>query len=209
MHLRLDRVTATASTGFSGSGFGDTVVIPGNNADCLIGASGGAGNRVILDVRRSTLTDCANNGLTFGSSVANGQGETALLQLTVADSVITGNRGGNLRVANISALSRLLVKVERTDLGDSHGSTSTPANVTAQDLATTADATIDLGGGALGSAGGNCLDGGTLSAALIGYDVSARNAWWGDAAGPGLGRTVAVGGTLDAGAPLAAKPSSC
>jgi len=49
--MRLERVTATASTGFSGTGFGDTLVIPGNNSDCVIAASGGAGNTVDLRVR--------------------------------------------------------------------------------------------------------------------------------------------------------------
>ena len=81
--LRLERVVATRSTGFAGSGTGDTVLIPGNNSDCLIAASGGAGNTIDLSVRHTTLTDCANNGLTFGSAVANGDGPTAELRLDV------------------------------------------------------------------------------------------------------------------------------
>ena len=51
--MRLERVTATGSTGYAGSGVGDTVVIPGNDADCVIAASGGAGNSVELAVRHS------------------------------------------------------------------------------------------------------------------------------------------------------------
>jgi len=200
LRLRLDRVTATASTGYSGSGVGDTVVIPGNNADCLIAASGGAGNSVDLVVRRSTLTDCANNGLTFGSAVANGSGPTRELRLDLADSTLTGNHGANLRIGNIAGLDVLRAKVQRTDLSDSHGVGSSPANLTVEDLGSTRDAVVDLGGGPLGSAGANCLGGGTLAAAVVGYDVHARGNWWGSGA---PARTLAVNGTLDAGAPLA------
>jgi hypothetical protein len=210
LRLRLDRVTATRSTGFSGSGFGDTVVIPGNNGDCLIAASGGARNAVDLRVRDSVLTDCANNGVTFGSSVANGSGPTASLDGEITGSTITGNRGGGLRIGNISGLERLRLKVQDTTLTGNRGGTSTPANVLAEELGTTADAIIDLGGGALGSTGGNCLgSGGLLDVALVGFDVSLRRAWWGTPAGPAAGRTVAAGGTLDAGDPLPAPPERC
>jgi len=209
LRMRLDRVVASGSTGFGGSGYGDTLVIPGNNADCVIGASGGAGNTVDLVIRDSTLTDCANNGLTFGSAVANGSGPTTELRLDVADSRITGNRGGNLRIANVAEIDRLVAKVQRTNLSDSHGTASTPANLTVEDVGSTGSAVIDLGGGPLGSAGGNCLAGGNLAAALVGYDVAAQRNWWGTPGGPGAGRTATAGGALDAGAPLAVAPSGC
>jgi len=207
--MRLDNVTATGSTGFAGSGFGDTVIIPGNNADCVIGASGGAGNTVDLIVRRSTLTNCANNGLTFGSAVANGSGPTKLLRLDVSDSRITGNRGANLRIGNETELERLAVKVQRTNLSDAHGSTSSPANLTVEDLGSTGAAAIDLGGGPLGSSGGNCLAGGNLAALLVGYGVHARRAWWGSPAGPGPGRVVSAGGDLDDGEAQDGAPAGC
>ena len=209
LRLRLDRVVATGSTGFSGSGFGDTVLIPGNNADCLIGASGGAGNTVDLIVRRSTLTGCANNGITFGSAVANGSGPTTALALDVSDSTITGNHGANLRIGNIADLDTLTARVQRTDLSHSGGRGSSPANLVAEDLGATGRASIDLGGGPLGSVGGNCLAGGSLAAALVGYDVSARGTWWGRPGGAGPGRVVAAGGALDDGAALAAAPATC
>lgn len=156
-----------------------------------------------------TATGCANNGLTFGSSVANGTGPTSELLLFVADSTITGNRGANVRVANASGLDRLSAKIERTDLGDGRNAASSPANLVVEELGQTAAAQIDLGGGPLGSAGGNCLDGGTLAALLLRYDVSAQNAWWGTPGGPRPGRTVAVGGTLDTTGALDAAPRSC
>ena len=209
LSLRLTDVVATASTGFSGSGFGDTVLIPGNNGDCLLAASGGAGNVVDLRMRETTLSDCANNGLTLGSAVANGEGPTSELRLDVADSRITGNQGGNLRIGNLTDLGLLAVKIERTDLSDSAGATSTPANLTVEELGTTADAMIDLGGGTLGSPGQVCLDGGTLAAAVAGYDVSARNAWWGQPGGPAAGRVITADGALDASDPLGAPPAGC
>lgn len=206
--LRLDvrRTTATGSTGFAGTGSGNTFVIPGNNGDCLIGASGGAGNVVELFVRDTVLTDCANNGITFGSSVANGEGPTSSLRLDVARATITGNRGNNLRVGNVSGLDRLAVKVADSDLADAEGMGLTPANASFENLGEAGDAVIDLGGGALGSAGGNCLDGGSLSAALLRFDVTARGNWFGG--GPVV-RATAVGGTLDAEGALAAPPARC
>jgi hypothetical protein len=199
LRMRLDNVVATGSTGFSGSGFGDTVIIPGNNGDCVIGASGGAGNTVRMRVRDSTLTNCANNGLTFGSAVANGHGPTKRLALDVADTTITGNRGANLRLGNVSELDELAVTVQRTDLADAHGSTSSPANLVLEDLGTTATSAISFDG--------VCLDGGPLAALVVGYDASATNVWWG---GPSAaGRVVEVGGKLTTAQPLPAAPDYC
>ena len=70
--LRVEDVVASGSTGFSRTGIGNTILIPGNNGDCMLAASGGAGNRVTTRISDTELTDCANNGLTFGSAVANG-----------------------------------------------------------------------------------------------------------------------------------------
>ncbi len=197
LSMQLVNVIATRSIGHGGSGFGNTFLIPGNNADCLLSASGGAGNVVELTLRRVELTDCANNGLTFGSAVANGEGPTAKLELDIADSTITGNRGANLRVGNLTELESLSVKVENTNLSDSQGTGSGSANVAFEEQGSTADSVIDLGGGSLESAGGLCLSGGALAAEVIGYDVSARGNWWGSPGGPAPGRTVVAGGTLE------------
>jgi hypothetical protein len=205
LRLTLDRVVATRSTGFAESGMGNTVIIPGNNGDCLLAASGGAGNDVTTTVRDSTLTDCANNGLTFGSSVANGEGPSGRLRLDLLRSRVTGNRGNNLRVGNVTGLERLEVMVEDTDLADAKGTMSfTPANASFEDNGTTNEHAIDLGGGRLGSRGGNCLDGGTLSAASVRYDVTARSNWW-----SGQARAAAVGGSIDSAQPLDVAPQRC
>lgn len=209
LRMTLRRVKATASTGFAESGIGDTVVIPGNDADCVIAASGGAGNTVQLTARHTILSDCANNGLTLGSSVSNGEGPSRLLTLDMSDSLITANHGGNLRIGNLSGLDHLRVKVQRTSLTNSGGVGSSPADLIAENLGTTKHATIDLGGGSLGSKGANCLHGGKLTAALVAYDVTARGNWWGQAGGPALGQTVAAGGTLDSASPLGTAPAGC
>lgn len=209
LSLELDNVVATGSTGFGGSGFGNTVVIPGNNADCLLAASGGAGNRIDLVVEDSELTDCANNGLTFGSAVANGRGSTESLDLAIDRSEITGNGGANVRIGNVAGLDRLSAKIERTDLSDSRGIGSGFANVAVEDLGNTGSAVIDLGGGPLGSGGGNCITGGLVAADVIRYDVAAEDNWWGTPAGPGIGRTVIVGGGLDSSPTLPTRPAHC
>ena len=191
---------ARDSTGFGESGFGDTVVIPGNNGDCLLAASGGARNIVIAHVRDSTLTNCANNGVTIGSSVANGSGPTTALHATITDSVITGNQGANLRVGNLSALGELRVSVENTDLSAAEASTSSPGNLVTEELGTTDSAEITITG--------SCLDGGPLAATLVGFPVTGRGNWWGDPAGPAPGRVIGTS-TLDAADPLAARPAYC
>ncbi len=200
MHLTLDDVVARDSTGFGESGFGDTVVIPGNNGDCLLAASGGARNTVITEVRDSTLTNCANNGVTIGSSVANGTGPTTALHATIDDSVITHNKGANVRVGNLSALGELRVSVGDTDLSNAGASTSSPGNLVVEELGTTGSAAITVTG--------SCLDGGPLAATLIGYPVSARGNWWGDPAGPTPGRVIGTS-ALDAADPLSEPPGYC
>jgi hypothetical protein len=206
LSMKLVDVVATRSTGHANSGYGNTFLIPGNNADCLLAASGGAGNVVELTIRDSELTDCANNGLTFGSAVANGEGPTAKLELDIKDTEITGNRGANLRVGNLTGLKMLSVKVERSNLSDAHGTGSGAANVAFEEQGSTDQSTIDLGGGPLGSAGLNCAAGGTLAAHVMGYDVSARNNWWGSPGAPSPGRTVVVGGTLEHGDAMESPP---
>ncbi len=171
LRMRLEDVVATKS-----AGLGNTVVIPGNNGDCLVSASGGAGNAVALTIRRSALTDCANNGLTFGSAVANGSGPTRSLDLDVSGSRITGNTGNNLRVGNVSALDALRVRVADTDLSGARGQRAvTPANASFENLGSVADSTITVTG--------SCLGGGTLGAAAVAFSVDARGNHW---AGPPL-----------------------
>jgi Right handed beta helix region len=202
LSLRLVDVVAARSVGP-----GNTGVVPFNNGDCLLAGSLGAGNTILLTVRDSELTDCANNGLGVGANVVNGSGPTKRISVDVADSVITGNRGANLGIRNFTDLDDLAVKVERTDLSNSRGTGSAAANAAFEDLGTTDRARIDLGGGALESVGRNCLAGGQLAADVVDYDVVAERNWWGTPGGPGPGRTMVVGGSLDHQPALAIAPA--
>jgi hypothetical protein len=204
MTMTLDRVTAERS-----AGVGNTLILPFNNGDCVLAGSLGARNTVRLTVRHSILRGCRNNGLSVGSNVVNGSGPTTEIGLDVSDSRITGNQGSNVGVRNFTKLRRLEVTVERSNMSNSKGMGSGLANFSAEDLGTTASAAIDLGGGALRSAGQNCNTGGLLQADVLRYKVSARHNWWGKPGGPALGKTVVLLGGLDTAEPLTTAPDSC
>jgi hypothetical protein len=204
MTMRLEWVVAERS-----AGVGNTIILPFNNGDCVLAGSLGARNTVRLTVRDSTLRNCRNNGLSLGSNVVNGSGPTTEVSADVSDSTIIGNQGSNLGIRNFTQLDRLKVKVQRTNLSDSKGIGSGIADVSAEDLGSTTSAVIDLGRGALSSAGENCIVGGNLQADVLRYRVTARANWWGQPTGPALGKTIALAGSLDASSPLATAPESC
>ncbi|MGH3474132.1 MAG: hypothetical protein ACRDOT_04380 [Aeromicrobium sp.] len=204
LEMVLERVTAARSTGV-----GNTVVLPFNNGDCMLAGSLGARNDVRLTVRESVFRDCSNNGLSLGSNVVNGSGPTKNLSLEVDRSTITGNRGGNLGIRNFTKLDSLSVKVQRSNLAGSRSIGSAVADFSAEDLGRTTTSVIDIGGGALASAGGNCLRGGLLAANIVRYRVSAKGNWWGRPGGPGPLRTFTLGGRLDTSQPLSTAPPYC
>jgi len=204
MTMVLDGVVAERSTGV-----GNTFLLPFNNGDCVLAGSLGARNTVRLTVRDSILRNCRNNGLSLGSNVVNGSGPTTEVTADISDSTITGNRGANLGIRNFTKLDRLRVKVQRTNLSDSKGVGSGLADVSAEDLGSTTSHVIDLGLGTLGSAGQNCIVGGSLQADVVRFRVSARANWWGQPGEPGLGRTLAIGGSLDTSRALESAPESC
>ena len=202
MSLVLDHVVASRSTGI-----GNTYVIPGNNGDCLVLGQSGAGTSTKLVMRDSVFSECVNNGMLAGSNVVNGTGPASALQLSISDSVISGNRGYGVRVGVLTPLEQLRARFENTTITGN----ASVANLAFDDLGGTTDAIIDAGGGALGSRGGNCIFGGAvLDVETIGFDVSAQSNWWGRDGGPLPGRTAGFGGALDLSAPLAAPPrESC
>jgi len=204
LDMVLENVVAERSTGV-----GNTLVLPFNNGDCVLAGSLGAGNDVRLNVRDSVLRECANNGLSLGSNVVNGSGPTKNISLDVDRTRITGNRGGNLGIRNFTKLTSLSVKVQRSDLANSPGLGSSVADVSAEDLGVTQSSTIDLGGGPLGSTGGNCTGSGLLAADVIRFHVWAQHGWWGQPGGPGLLSALALGGTIDTRFPLDEAPAWC
>jgi hypothetical protein len=201
MYLRLTNVTAAHSTGG-----GNTVALPFNNGDCLLESSAGSGTTTALQVTGSTLTDCANNGLTVHNNVVNGSGPARVLAVDVDASSIHGNRGHNVRVANLTALNQLAGRIQGTNLSDSTGT-----NVSFdQTGGTTAQAALDLGGGVLRSRGENCLTGpNPITADTIGFNVLATQNWWGSPTGPRPGQVVAVGGSIKTNPFRTTPPASC
>jgi hypothetical protein len=197
MTAELDRVVAHRSTGI-----GNTYVLPGNNGDCLVTGQSGARNDTRIRLRRVRFTSCAGNGMLLGSNVVSGSGPAGTLDARISDSVISGNRGYGIRVGNLTRLGTLRMRMADTTVTGNAG----VANLGFDDIGGVRDAIVDIGGGRLGSRGGNCIQGNAgLDADVIGLDVDARHNWWGRPAGPG-GRAVAVGGALRAGDPLGSPP---
>ncbi|MGZ4741912.1 MAG: hypothetical protein ACXVYS_01760 [Oryzihumus sp.] len=200
MHLSLANVTASHSTGA-----GDSTALPFNNGDCLLESSAGSGTTTTLSATGTHLSDCANNGLTVHNNVVNGSGPAANLAFDVRSSSIHGNRGDNLKVTNLTGLTKLTGRTEGTNL-----TSATGTDIAFQQSGTTGSTALDLGGGALGSAGGNCITGGGVADAQTnGFTVQAAHNWWGSPTGPGTGRVIAVNGTITTSPNLSAAPTSC
>ena len=188
------------------AGLGNTGALPFNNGDCVLAGSLGAGNTIRLSLKRTTLANCSNNGLSVGSNVTNGSGPSREIDVTVEDSEITGNRGANLGIRNFTALDRLAVRIENTEFSDANRSGSGFANVEAENLGTTGSSAIDLGGGPLGSPGGNCITGAGMAASAIGYTLHAAGNWWGSPDGPAPGTVL---GSVPTAPFLATPPAGC
>jgi hypothetical protein len=208
MYLELDNVTVRNTTIRGGNGG----PIPFNIGECLLAGNSGTDEVFTLRIRNSEFTEC-NNGVVAASNVAigNGAGVAAeSLVVDIADSKIHGNAYYNLWVQNATPLRTLSVKVSGTDLRNAG---ETGVAIDARPTGLTLSSAIDLGGGVLGSPGGNCIfSNGTLDAETTLYHVVARSNWWGSAAGPAAGKTSAspsVLSGLDTGSPLGAAPAAC
>jgi hypothetical protein len=77
-------------------------------------------------------------------------------------------------IRNFTKLTSLSVKVQRSDLANSPGLGSSVADGSAEDLGVAQSSTIVLGGGPLGSTGGNCTGSGLLSALALGGTIDTR-----------------------------------
>lgn len=201
MRLTMDRVTVT-----NAQGFGNVSEFPFNSGDCLNVNNGGAGNVTTVQVTRSSLTECANNGLTLANNVVNGSGNAKELSATVDGSVLRNNDAHNLYVNNLSALDTLSVKAQKSDL--SHGKVVNLTFAANNGAVTTPN--IDFGGGGLGSVGHNCLEKpGRRIAEAYAIDVTAKNNWWGSPAGPPPGLIVTNDATVYTDPFLTAPPKLC
>ena len=97
---------------------------------------------------------------------------------------------------NVTPLTNLEVRVEDSDLSTTLSGVALAFDQ--QPTASTGSYVIDLGGGALGSNGRNCIFGGAIyDLETNGYNVAAEQNWWGSPSGPAPGKVVATGGSVD------------
>jgi hypothetical protein len=139
----------------------------------------------------SAFSDCAGDGIgvtvtnaidTLGSvtiDLGSGVGDSVLID--VEKSTISNVQQDVFHFTNLDAMNHLAMKVEGSQLSNATG----PAIIAFDQDASTDDANIDLGGGTLGSAGGNCIVGAANDyAEVTRYNVFAEGDWWGSPAGP-------------------------
>lgn len=205
LQLELDNVTASYATG------GTLQALAGpfasaNVGNCLAVDSSDAGNSLQLTMRNSTLSDCYHDGVDFGSNTLLGATSGKLIGFDIENSRIMGNKGYGLRVVNSAPLTQLSGKVASTNFSGNQ-----KFNVAFDDNGQTGNTDLDFGGGALGSAGGNCFyAGGKGDAESEGYSVFLESDWWGGPAGPAAGSTrTSAGGSLHYLPVLTTPPPAC
>ena len=112
-------------------------------------------------------------------------------------------------VNEVTPLTQLQVRVQDTDLSSSLSGVAVAFDQ--QPTSGTGSYAIDLGGGALGSKGRNCIFGGAIyNLKTTGFDVSAAHNWWGSPSGPVPGKILAsAGGSVSSSNWLTHPPSAC
>ena len=216
--LDLDNVIVQQTT-FTGGlpVYGDpsgTASTPDNTGECLGIGSVGANDTTILVMTDSSFTGCDNNGIEVTNNhpvTGDGVGNPHTIVLDINHSTISGSRYYNLWVNDVTPLTNLRVMVQDSDLSSSLSGVAVAFDMQPGTGGTTSSQ-IDLGGGALGSAGGNCIFGGTIyNLEATGYNVSAKHNWWGTASGPPLGTVIESepGFKIDTSAFLQQPPPIC
>jgi hypothetical protein len=129
--------------------------------------------------------------------------------LDIEKSRIAGSRYYNLWFNNITPLTMLTAKVDESDLSTSMSGVALAFDQ--QPSGSTGNYTIDFGGGALGSIGGNCIFGGAIyDLETTGYNISAQQNWWGTQNGPAPGTVFASSGSMvDTSMQLTDRPAAC
>lgn len=200
MTMTIDHVRAAHSTWPLAAV--QALALPGDDGDCLMEAVAGSAGSTSVIMRNSEFTDCVGDGLGVVSNVVDGTNRPiGTISFDIADSRIAGNHLSNLRVEGASPIQQLLGTIEYTDLRGSAGTPVLLENPYA--VPRSAQSDLDLGGGRLGSAGHNCISGGTVGDVLaLNFDLDAQHNWWGQAGGPGFARTIAIGGSITSTPPL-------
>jgi hypothetical protein len=216
--LDLDNVIVNATT-FTGGlpVYGNpagTASTPDNTGECLGIGSVGANDTTILVMTDSSFIGCDNNGIEVTNNhpaTGDGVGNPHTISLDINGSTISGSRYYNLWVNDVTPLTNLRVMVQDSDLSGSVSGVAVAFDMQPGTGGTTSSQ-IDLGGGALGSAGRNCIFGGAIyNLEATGYNVSAEHNWWGTASGPPSGTVIESepGFTIDTRAFLQQPPLAC
>ncbi len=191
-----------------GSSDGGNNPVPFNIGDCMVAGHNGAGNSTTFVMKNSVFRNC-NNGLSLLANVGqgNGSGPSKELVADITNSVITGNAKYGIHVANDTPMDALHVRIAATEISG-NGGRGASFEIPTGALGTPTDVKLDLGGGALGSTGGNCLFGnGAADLEANNLPVVADGNWWGQPEGPQPGQTAAGGtGSISSGGGLSAKP---
>lgn len=176
--LTLDHVTATHSE-FPAAVLNP--VVPANLGTCLVATGFGRNATTDLIVRNTTLRGCSADGLGVISYVPEGpEPSTARTTFDVRDSVIDGTAAHGINIINVGTLTALEGRLEDTTVTN-----TTQAPIIIANHGTIGEATLDFGGGPLGSTGGNCFTPGHAAPAdLSAVPATARHNWWGTAALP-------------------------
>lgn len=201
----------------------DAGPIPFNLGECLLMGSTGTGNTTLLTIRDSTFSGCNNGlsilsgvnltsnllgGVTTGQLPSNPLGPDGLMSIDIRNTRFVDNAFNNIVVGVIADLRELKLKVQDSDF--SRGGTNSVA-LRKVYLGNVEQATIDFGGGALGSTGGNCiLGGGTRDVLSEGFAAALQRNWWGQIGGPDAARlSGSPSAGLDVSAPLNSAPAIC
>jgi hypothetical protein len=185
---------------------------PDNTGECIGVGSVGAGNTSTLVLQGTVLESCGNDGIAITNNhpTAQGAGSPALVSVDLENSTIMNVKYYGLWMNTVTPLQTLSIKAQDTAFLTS--SSGVLLGFDDQSTGGTTTSAIDLGGGSLGSTGGNCFLGGDLlTLEATGYNVSANSDWWGAASGPASG-TVQIqptGFTASTATPLASAPAYC
>jgi hypothetical protein len=189
-----------------------------NTGECLGIASVGSNDVTALVMRDSVFVHCGNDGIEITNNhctnpptagPACGTGDPHLVSIDIERSRISGSRYYNLWFNEVTPLTQLQVRVEDTDLSTSLSGVAVAFDQ--QPTGGTGSYVIDLGGGALGSKGRNCIYGGAVyDLETTGFNVTAEHNWWGSRSDPDPAKVVATGGgSIDDANWLTHAPSAC
>lgn len=204
-------------------GHPDAGPIPFNLGECLLMGSTGTGNTTVLKIRDSEFSGCNNGlsilsgvnlasnllgGLTTGQPPSDPLGPDGLMSIDISNTRFVDNAFNNIVIGVIADLRELELKVENSDFSRAGENAVALRKIY---LGNVEQATIDFGGGALGSNGGNCIMGGGARDVLSeGFAAFLQRNWWGQAGGPDPSRLSAAStDSLDIQAPLGAAPAIC